>query len=121
MHSNRALVTGIGPLNGPTVYVNSNALGTTPVRALQASADPKGLVRRCKLINLHATNNVAWAVVPRNATAPTITASATGTATDAVILTPAQLFEMINVEDNMDLYVVGSAASTVYQLSYVEV
>lgn len=133
-----AITTGLGPLTGPfpagtqtaplrgTGILNLPTLGTTPVLVVgpnnTANQGPsRGLVRRCKIVVVTAGANVAWTIVVTGGTAPTITALGAGAATEgSLIIGGGGAEEWLSIPDNMDLYVVASAASTIVNITVVE-
>jgi hypothetical protein len=126
----QSIVTGLGPLTGaltPTGtapltgqgILNSAALGTTPIKVLSAGNAAK--VRRISIMGVTAGRNIAWLPVARGAVAPSFTAVGDGSATDGkLIIGGSGASADFSLADNVDLYLVASAASTVYQLTVVE-
>jgi hypothetical protein len=87
-------------------------LSTTPVKVDLCTAG-LGQMRRVKISNLTAsTNRLAWTFVAAGAAAPSLSADPAA-ATAGAILGPGQV-EYLVISGNVDLYVVGSAASTVW-------
>jgi len=110
--------TGTAPLTG-TGILNLAALSTTAIKVLSAGGG-RGLVRKCRLTCMSAAN-VAYTAVARGDTAPTITALGLGAATEGILLPiGGGIIETFDVADNLDLYVVASAAATVIQFAVVE-
>jgi hypothetical protein len=130
MNIERVLQTSAGPITGalPSTntapltaqgILNGAALSTTPVKVL--SAGNQNLIRRVSIMCVTAGRNIAWTTVARNAAAPAITAVGDGSANEGkLIIGGGGAFYEFNVADNLDLYIVASAASTAYQFSVVE-
>lgn len=125
----RSILSGLGPLTGalpPTGtapltsqgILNLSTLGTTPVKVIGGNSANK--TRRVKIVVVSAAN-VSWATVERGATAPTITALGAGAATEGcLIMNGSGAIEWVSIPDNLDLYLVASAASTVVNVTCVE-
>jgi subtilase family serine protease len=126
----RSIQTALGPITGalPTTntppltgqgILNAANLSTTPVKVL--SAGNNNLIRRVSIMCVTAGRNIAWTTVAKNATAPTITAVGDGSANEGkLIMGGGGASADFNVADNLDLYIVASAASTAYQFTVVE-
>lgn len=116
--------TGTGPLGGAAsaTGVLNLTISTTPVRVLKADDYGKGNARKVRLCVTPATsNNVAYLPVAKDATAPTITALGAGAATEGILLpNGGGIIETFDVADNLDLYLVASAAGTVIQFAVVD-
>ena len=123
----RSSQVGMGPIPSPLPVIAAapltgsgiltlTALGTTPVKVLSASLTP-ARHRRCKIVNLSATNSVSWLAVEKDAAAPSFTAS--GAITDGSIVLPSSM-EGVAFVGTVDLYLVASAAATVAQISVVD-
>lgn len=112
-------ITSTAPLTGNGVL--NNTIGTTVTKVLSArSGTASGpAVRRVKLVNLSASASLAFQIVPKDATAPTHTATGGGTATDGILVTAGKI-EPFTLAATFDLYLVASAASTPYQLVVIE-
>lgn len=106
------------PLTGQGI-LNRADLGTTVSKVL--SAGNAGLIRRVSLMGVTVGRNIAWTTVAKNAAAPTMTAVGDGSANEGkLIMGGGGASADFNVADNLDLYIVASAAATVYQLTVVE-
>ena len=94
----------------PTVH-SSSTLTTSPVK-VTLPAGVHGSVTSVKLINLHASNLIAFTVVAAGAAAPTVNATLAD-ANCGAIIRPASEVELV-LSGNQDVYVVASAASTTF-------
>jgi hypothetical protein len=119
----QALQTGLGPIGAnlgtPTATapltgngILNSVVGTTPELAFDGNG--RGRTVRCRLEAFTGSVAIAWIVVDAGSAAPTITA--TGAATDGVIIKSGTGPEWFAITDTMDLYVVAAAAATDYQL-----
>lgn len=107
------IIAGFVPANA-TVF-GSTTLSTTPVKATLCTAR-MGRVRRVRIVNLTATTNrVSFTTVAEGAAAPTLSADP-ASANAGVILAPLQEIFLV-LPSGIDLYVVGSAANTAYQVA----
>jgi hypothetical protein len=100
--------TGLGALQGLPTFFNSTAQGTTPAKATIVNA-AAGQAVRAKVCNGDASNVLAWSIVVKGATAPTITADFAATGASPIF---AGICEFIPLQGDRDLYVVASGAST---------
>lgn len=126
----RVLQTSSGPITGalPTTatapltgqgILNQADLSTAARKVLSAGND--GKVRRVSLMGVTAGRNIAWTTVAKNAAAPTITALGDGSANEGkLIMGGGGASADLNLADNLDLYIVASAAATAFQLTVVE-
>jgi len=111
-------ITSTAPLTGQGI-LNRPDLGATASKVLSAGSD--GKVRRVSLMCVTVARNIAWTTVAKGAAAPTITAVGDGSANEGkLIMGGGGASADFNVADNLDLYIVASAASTAYQLTVVE-
>lgn len=124
------LHAGLGPLRAPlgtptgtpplttTGILNSAALGTTPVLVLDGAC--AGKINRVKIVLVTASRKLAYTTVAAGASAPTIAADGDGSADEGSLIIDAGTggaTEWITIPDNVDLYLVASAASTAYQIT----
>lgn len=133
----RLLQTGIGPLNVPfpapsstapirgSGVLNINNLSTSAVLVVGPNNTTHGgnvgLVRRMKILALTAGANVAWLPVTQgSAAAPAFTATGGGTATDGSLIVGGSPAEEITFTDNVDIWMIASAAGTAVQITVVE-
>jgi hypothetical protein len=99
------------------LYVSQVCTGgtvsTSAVKVWSGSTEASARYRmaRLKVVNGHASNILAWQIVEAGASAPTFTATYATTAGSIVLPGTA---EYVNIRSDMDLYVIGSAASTSY-------
>jgi hypothetical protein len=93
----------------PTVY-SSSTLTTSPVKVTLAAGNALGDGIHVKIINLHASQLVAFTLVDAGAAAPTVNATL-GNASCGAIVAPASECELV-ISPAKDLYIVASAAST---------
>lgn len=105
-------ITGTAPLTASGIL--NNVVGTTVTKVL--SAVGKGGVARIKVKNLDAAKLLAVAWVANGAAAPTHTATGGGTSTDGLLVVAGDS-EQLSLRDTYDLYIVGSAASSPYQIA----
>lgn len=129
-----AITSALGPLSGTignTPAPSASALtgqgiqnatvGTSATKTLAAHATPNGRVRRLQILNLSSSAFLAWSTAAAGSSSTSATtASGTGTATDGVLIPPSAPPVEISIVDNLDLYLVASAAATPYQLVCVE-
>jgi hypothetical protein len=104
---------GLGPLDGLPTHYSTTALSTTATKVTLPTVPAgreQGSCIKVKLVNGHATNVVAWTLVRKDASAPTITADYNAT-TGASVVLPGTA-EIFVIPADKDLYVVASAAST---------
>jgi hypothetical protein len=94
----------------PTVHTSAT-LTTSPVK-VTLPAGVYGSQTNVKLINLHASNLIAFTVVDAGAAAPTVNATLAD-ANCGAIIRPASEVELL-LDAGQDLYVVASAASTTF-------
>lgn len=108
---NKNISVGLGPVTAvPTVH-HSATLSTTPVQVTLCDLS-LGQVAKVKISNLTAaTNRLAWTLVTAGAAAPSVTATP-GTGACGVILAVGQT-EYFSIPAGFDMYIVGSAASTI--------
>lgn len=103
---------GIAPIEGLPTFQNSSVLTTTPVLITQpANGSTLNRWRVVFITNYSPANNMAWSVVDRGAAAPTITADTA--ATGACPILPSSQVQ-IPLPPGVDLYVVASAAGTLF-------
>lgn len=121
--SNKAIIDGLGRLQG-VFYSTSSTVGTTPAKLTDPAdvldaigGNIKENTRKVRLKNTHASQDLAWAVVVNGASAPTFTAS--GASTDGCLLSAGEVMEFA-IPANLSIYVVGSAASTSYNVLIVD-
>jgi hypothetical protein len=88
-------------------------VSTAAVKVWSGSTDASARYRmvRLKVVNGHSTNILAWQIVEAGAAAPTFTATYAATAGSIILPGTA---EYVNIRSDMDLYIIGSAASTSY-------
>lgn len=112
MIPNKSL-TSISGFVPSTVTVHSGAALTTTVTKVNLIPDKLGSYVRVQISNLTtATNRLAWQIVDSGATAPVISADPASATPGSIINPNKDIFIMIG--NNKDLYIVGSAASTVF-------
>lgn len=96
----------------------SGSVGTTAEKAGGTASDGESTTRYAGrvivLTNTHATQDLAWGIEDSGAGSSTITAS--GATTDGCILLPEQSIT-IPVRNDKELWVVGSSASTTYNVA----
>lgn len=98
----------------PTNF-GSTTLTTSAVKATLCAVTP-GQIRRVRVVNLTATTNrVGIGFVAKGAAAPTLSADPAN-ANAGVVLGPLQEI-YFSMNDSLDLYVIGSAASTAVQVT----
>jgi hypothetical protein len=102
------------PLTGSGIQ--NTTIGVAAVKVLSASTNPSGRMRHCRL--RAKGGDVAYTTVIRDTSAPGITA--TGALTDGIFVGAGET-DVFSVPDNADLYLVGAAVGTAYQLSVSEV
>lgn len=101
---------------------NKADLGTTAFKVLSGQAIPRGKVRRCKIVCVTASVKVAWGVVAVGGTCA-IKADGDGSADEGSIFVSSATggaVEYIDVKDNLDLYLVASAGSTIVNVTVEE-
>ncbi len=119
----RSIQTGLGPLSAgfpaPTATsplsdtgILNDVIGTTCELAFDGAC--KGRIARCRLECFTADVAIAYIVVDAGSAAPTITA--TGAATDGILIKAGVGPEWFSMPDTKDVYVVAAAATTEYQL-----
>jgi hypothetical protein len=107
--------TATAPLTN-TGVLNKADLGTTCLRVIQGIGDGRRQYR-VKLVGITASRNIAYATVASGATCA-IKADADGSADEgSLIMGGSGASEWLAIADNLDLYVVASAASTQFQLT----
>lgn len=116
---NLIMETSLGPFTGTRTADGSSTLSTTLVKV--GLPDPAGntltkffRVRIVNLTTVAAGNKLAFGFVNAGTAAPTF--SATPGTTSGIILNPQSSLEFTTYA-NVDMYVVGSAASTVWSVS----
>lgn len=93
--------------------VDGSTTLTTSAVEVDLCTTALGQMRRVKISNLTAaTNRLAWTLVAAGAAAPTVSADP-ASASAGAILGPGQV-EYLVIPGDVDLYVIGSAASTVW-------
>lgn len=114
---NKHVRDGLGRLEG-TFTSLSSTVGTTPTKVDdRAAGTDRTHTRKIRLYNTHASQDLAWTVVDVGASAPSITAD--GSSTDGVLV-PAGTVMEFSIPANKSLYIVGSAASTSYNILIVD-
>lgn len=126
-----SIINGLGPLVGilglPTATlpmvgpgIANKSINAAAQRLVVASTSP-GKTRRLKIACLTAGAFIGYTTVAPGdaATASTMTATGTATATDGSII-PGGSFEWISIPDNEDLWIAASGAATAIQVTLVE-
>lgn len=107
-------ISAQGILNLPT-------LGTTAVLIVQGGQN-LGKLRRVKIVTVTAARDVAWKHVKTGSTAPTVTAASAGGANEgSLLMGGGGATEEFTLTDNVDLYLVASAAATVVNITVQEI
>jgi hypothetical protein len=114
-----AINSNLGPLLGALPSSQDTVLTTQGIANWQAAtftvtkkviaANPRGKVRRVKIIAPNADAKLAWKTASPNGSAPTVTCGLAGGANDGTII-PQGALEEFNLPDDVDLYVTPSAA-----------
>jgi hypothetical protein len=97
-----------------TLVTTSASVGTSAAKVITGAEGSVGAAKMVRLKNLHGTQSLAFTRVYVGDTAPTVTASASST--DGIVLGPGEV-EAFALRGDQDLYVVGSAATTTYNLA----
>lgn len=111
-------VLGFGPIQGiPSVVAAAN-LGTTPVKVTlpDFTAVSGGRHRdvKVKIVNPNASNTIAWGLVSRGASAPTMVATYGANAGSHILPGSSEIF---SIPTDVDLYIVGDAAALSYSVT----
>lgn len=110
------LKSGFGSVTADPTVFSSSTLTTTAVKATIIEPGA-GLLIKVKIANLSAaTNRLAWVLVARGAAAPTPSAIP-GTGTVGTVLGPLQTEYITLAANTFDLYIIGSALSTIVCVS----
>jgi len=119
--NSHAITSSLGPLGtsaAGTMSVAAGNVGTTPTKISLPAPNPAQFttgVFRLKISNGHATQRLAWQIVPAGATAPTFNANY---AANAGVIVAAGRDDFVNLLSSRELYLVGSAAATDYCVSW---
>lgn len=114
---NKNVRDGLGRLEG-VFTTTSSTVGTSPTKIDdRAAGTDRSHTRKVRLYNTHGSNDLAWTIVDVGASAPTITAD--GSSTDGTLVRAGDIAE-ISFGAHQSLYIVGSAASTSYNLLIVD-
>lgn len=136
-NANKATVAALGPLLGvltstqtaPLGVSNTSAqgilnlptLGTAAVKII-AGGQNIGKTRKIKIVVVTPGAHVAWKHVNAGDAAPTVTAAGAGAINEgSLLMNGGGATEELSILDNMDLYLVASAASTVVNITCEEV
>lgn len=107
-----ALGLTFGPLTH-NMDTETGSVGTTVTKVADPSTASDTHMRTVRICNTHATQSLAITVTDDGASTPTMTAD--GSSTDGVIIL-AQTSEVVNIRNDHELWIVGEAASTTYNL-----
>jgi hypothetical protein len=125
LYGNLGTPTATAPLGdagaNATGILNGAALGTTATKVV-AGGQNQGKTRRCKIVCITASRNLAYTIAPAGTTGIAIKADADGSIDEgSLIMGGGGATEWVSIPDNFDLWLVASAASTAYQITCVEV
>ena len=120
----RSIETGVGPLILPLTNVNGS-VGTTPLKILSglvpsSASPPLGNVRICKLTSVTSGVDMAFHYAVAGGASPAFVLSTSGASNGGcLVMGGGGVNERFGLHDSLDLYVVGSTTTCVFQLSYV--
>lgn len=108
--------------SGATISVsteNDDSLGTTPVQLTNLSVTSSAKVRRVRIKNASASNRLGIHFTAIDASSPSIdTVLDDGNGAHVVLL--AGEVEYFTINGDVEVWLVGSAASTEYQVTWFE-
>ena len=108
-------------LTGTGIW-NSAALGTTATKVASGDASKGGKQRRCKIVCVTASRNVAWGIAPLNASTVSFKADGDGSSDEgSLIVGGGGATEWVTIPATHDFYLVASAAATAVQVTMVEI
>lgn len=121
IYGNLASPASLGFLSG-TGILNSASLGTTATKVVAGDASKGNKQRRCKIVCVTASRNIAWGIAPVNASTVSFKADVDGSADEgSLIMGGGGATEWVTIPATHDLYLVAGAASTVVQVTLVEI
>ena len=109
----RLLQNAFGGVDGHFSVTGSATLSTTPVKISLPNAKSQS-VFRLKIVNASTANQLAYMIVDKDSATPSFAADTTSTGGSLVL---AGTVEFLPLMSSKDLYVVGSAPSTLWQIT----